>query len=82
MDKKEYSELVEQTSPRTNEGKTLLFAFAIGGLICTIGQGVSDALAALIPSFDTKKIGALTGVVMMGLPILWFRPQWSIIKRA
>lgn len=65
MDKKEYSELVEQTAPRTKEGKTLLFAFAIGGLICTIGQGVSDALAALIPSFDAKKIGALTGVVMI-----------------
>lgn len=67
MDKKEYGELVKQATPKTKEGKTLVFAFVIGGLICMIGQGVSDALAALIPSFDEKTVGALTGVVMIFL---------------
>lgn len=67
MDKKEYGELVKQATPKTKEGKTLVFAFVIGGLICMIGQGVSYALAALIPSFDEKTVGALTGVVMIFL---------------
>lgn len=67
MDKKEYGELVKQTSPKTKEGKTILWAFAIGGFICMIGQAFSDVLALLLPDFDTKKIGALTGVVMIFL---------------
>ena len=67
MDKKEYGELVKQTSPKTKEGKTLFLAFAIGGLICMIGQAFADLLTAVIPSFDEKQIGALTGVVMIFL---------------
>lgn len=67
MDKKEYAELVEQTAPKTKEGKTILLAFAVGGLICVIGQAISDALGALLPQFDVKQIGALTGVAMIFL---------------
>lgn len=67
MDKKEYGELVKQTSPKTKEGKTLFLAFAIGGLICMMGQAFADLLTAVIPSFDEKQIGALTGVVMIFL---------------
>lgn len=67
MDKKEYAELVKQTAPKTKEGKTILLAFVVGGLICMIGQAVSDALGALLPALDKKDIGALTGVVMIFL---------------
>lgn len=67
MDKKEYAELVEQTTPKTKEGKTILLAFAVGGLICVIGQAISDALGALLPQFDAKNIAALTGVAMIFL---------------
>lgn len=67
MDKKEYAELVKQTSPKTKEGRTILLAFAVGGLICVIGQAFADVFALLIPGFDDKKIGALTGVAMIFL---------------
>lgn len=67
MDKKEYAELVEQTAPKTKEGKTILLAFAVGGLICVIGQAISDALGAFLPQFDAKNIAALTGVAMIFL---------------
>lgn len=67
MDKKEYAELVEQTAPKTKEGKTILLAFAVGGLICVIGQAISDALCALLPQFGAKNIAALTGVAMIFL---------------
>ncbi|HIU81090.1 MAG TPA: SpoVA/SpoVAEb family sporulation membrane protein [Candidatus Ornithoclostridium faecavium] len=67
MDKKEYAELVEQTAPKTKEGKTILLAFAVGGLICVIGQAISDALGALLPQFGAKNIAALTGVAMIFL---------------
>ena len=39
MDGKSYCEYVSKTAPRTSELKTLLAAFAIGGLICMIGEG-------------------------------------------
>ena len=67
MDKKEYAELVEQTAPKTKEGKTILLAFAVGGLICVIGQAIYDALGALLPQFGAKNIAALTGVAMIFL---------------
>lgn len=67
MDKKEYAELVEQTAPKTKEGKTILLAFVVGGLICVIGQAISDALGALLPQFGAKNIAALTGVAMIFL---------------
>ena len=67
MDKKEYAELVEQTAPKTKEGKTIPLAFAVGGLICVLGQAISDALGALLPQFDAKNIAALTGVAMIFL---------------
>ena len=38
MTPKEYSRLVKQLSPRSPMGKDCLWAFVIGGLICTLGQ--------------------------------------------
>ncbi len=37
---KEYLDLVSQISPKTNEFKTLIHAFWVGGVICFIGQFV------------------------------------------
>lgn len=38
MTPKEYSRLVKQLSPGSPMGKDCLWAFVIGGLICTLGQ--------------------------------------------
>ena len=38
--KEEYKKLAEQASPNTQSWKTIPKAFAIGGLICAIGQGL------------------------------------------
>ena len=37
---KNYLEYVKGVSPKTNEKRTLLRAFWVGGLICIIGQGI------------------------------------------
>ena len=37
---KEYLDYVSKISPKTNELKTLLHAFWVGGVICLIGQFV------------------------------------------
>ena len=38
MTEKQYSQLVDELSPKSPVWKDCLFAFLIGGLICTIGQ--------------------------------------------
>ena len=38
MTDKEYGKLVSQISPKSPTGKDCLSAFAVGGIICTIGQ--------------------------------------------
>ena len=35
---KKYLQYVKKTTPKTKEGKTLFFAFLVGGAICCVGQ--------------------------------------------
>ena len=41
MTQKQYAALVKEISPKSPMGKDCLYAFVIGGLICTLGQGLS-----------------------------------------
>lgn len=43
----EYEELNKQASPNTKEWKTLPVAFAVGGLICMLGQALCDLYVSL-----------------------------------
>lgn len=67
--RQEYTALVRQASPRTNEAKTLFAAFCVGGIICMIGQAVSDVFTEFLP-LDEKSIAALTGMTMIFLGAL------------
>ncbi len=40
MDKKTYEKFVKARQPRSPMGKNCIFAFLVGGLICTIGEGL------------------------------------------
>lgn len=40
LDRKEYQTLYEKKSPPTRSYKTIPAAFLVGGLICTLGQGL------------------------------------------
>lgn len=42
IDEKQYDELTKRHSPKTKMYKTLPKAFIIGGIICCIGQALSD----------------------------------------
>lgn len=39
---KQYAELVDRLSPKSDMGKGVLRSFWVGGLICMIGQGITD----------------------------------------
>lgn len=42
---KRYAQLVERLSPRSEIGKGLFRAFWVGGVICMVGQGITDIFA-------------------------------------
>lgn len=67
LGKTEYLELDKKLAPKSKEGRTLVLAFVVGGLICVIGQGVSDLFKLAIPSADEKLLGQITSTVMIFL---------------
>lgn len=68
----EYAKLVEAQSPKSPTGKDVLWAFFIGGLVCTLGQvfievykylGLENDLASTLASVTLILIAAvLTGL--------------------
>lgn len=67
MNKKEYSEYVSKTSPKSKHFSTMFAAFWVGGLICCIGQSIFDTIQALLPLVPDDDIWAITTLVMIFL---------------
>ncbi|MDD4840009.1 MAG: SpoVA/SpoVAEb family sporulation membrane protein [Clostridia bacterium] len=67
MEKEKYLELVKQTIPKSSLWKTLLPAFIVGGLICCVGQVVSDVTKLIIPDIDKLSLGSVTSIIMIFL---------------
>ncbi len=61
-----YLEYVSSISPKTNEFKTLLRAFIVGGFICSIGQGVRY-LFSLVFGLEGEVLAGATSMVMIFL---------------
>ena len=55
MDKKNYQQIVKQKTPPSKSLTNCLKAFVIGGLICVIGQLISNGLKAASLSEDAVK---------------------------
>lgn len=68
MSNKEYQDYVEGKAAKSPLALDMLKAFAIGGLICVIGQGImSAAMAAGLPKNDA---GTVTTIALVGLSAL------------
>ena len=51
--------------PKSKHLKTLLRAFIVGGIICCIGQGISDILAIFFPLFEEEVLSQYTIVILI-----------------
>ena len=68
MTPEEYNELTKQSSPRSPFIKDFLMAFAIGGLICALGQAIMMAYQS---SGMTEEVsGSVTSVTLVLLSII------------
>lgn len=67
MEKKDYLKIVRQEMPKTQHLKTLVRAFIIGGLICIIGQAISDILLAVFPQMSEEVNSQFTIIIIIAI---------------
>lgn len=73
MDKaknKVYKDYVHSKTPKTNEIKTLIAAFIVGGFICIIGQFFHDMIKMLSPQLPRDAINSYVVMIMIFLGAL------------
>ena len=68
MTPKEYGRLVKDMMPRSPIVKDSIFAFAIGGLICTLGQLILNGYIAL--GLDETNAATATSMSLVALSAL------------
>ena len=69
MSNRDYQEYVNQQSPNSKLGKDLVWAFAVGGLICVVGQAVSDGFR--LAGLDQEGVACCTSIAMVFLGALF-----------
>lgn len=67
MENKQYMEYIHANAQKSNHVVTLVWAFAVGGFICCIGQAFIDLYTAILPTWETSKIAALVSITMIFL---------------
>ena len=68
MTEKEYGKLVKDMSPKSPLWKDCLWAFLIGGLICTIGQLIMNGYLAL--GMEKEEAGTAMSMTLVALSAL------------
>ena len=68
MTEKEYGKLVQDMAPKSPIWKDFLYAFLIGGLICTLGQAILNGYLAL--GLDKEKAGAAMSMTLVAISAL------------
>ena len=66
LSKKTYPKYVNARAPKSPMGRNCLLAFLVGGLICTLGQGLTDVYTRLcgLPKEDAGTLTAATLVLL------------------
>jgi len=79
---KEYDALVKQTAPPSSLIKNLIWAFVVGGLICTLGQAVSHWAGTYGLAQKTASSIASISLVFLSALLTAFRCFDDIAKHA
>ena len=67
ISKDAYKRYVEKNAPRSPMWRSMMAAFLVGGLICCLGQGVHDGIAAIFPAMSEEDIASWTTVTLIFL---------------
>ncbi|WP_026893996.1 stage V sporulation protein AC [Clostridiisalibacter paucivorans] len=63
INKKEYKEYVENISPKPTYMRNCIRAFIVGGIICTIGQFISNYLEGL--GLNKTQVATATSIILI-----------------
>jgi stage V sporulation protein AC len=66
----EYAELVAERSPKTHMLRNILWAFVVGGLICVLGQMISDFYKNIF-HLNKETVDSLTPMTLVFLSALF-----------
>ena len=69
MDKDQYKKFADAHAPRSPIAKNCVFAFLIGGAICTLAQGLTD-LYLIIPNMTLENSRTLVSVTLIFTAVL------------
>ena len=64
-----YAQLVDRLAPKSEIGKGLIRAFWVGGVICMIGQGITDVFCDLI-GWGAQACATATSICLIGISAL------------
>lgn len=78
----EYSKLTDKKSPNSSTLKNCTCAFLVGGLICTIGQGLTDLYMYLGSTETNARIWTSVSLVFLGVLLTALKVYDSIAKHA
>lgn len=67
--KQEYSQYVDKISPKSKVLRNVVRAFIVGGLICVVGQFISNIL--IMRGMDKETAGTLTSFILVFLGALF-----------
>jgi stage V sporulation protein AC len=66
--KKNYNEYVEKVTPTHNLWMQMFKAYVVGGLICTLGQGIGD-ICSTVFKMDVMTAAAWTSITLIFLSV-------------
>ena len=75
MRSEDYGKLVNEKTPNSPIIKDCIFAFAIGGAICCLGQGIKDIITMLF-DLDKESAGTWTTIILVFLSTLFTGIGW------
>jgi len=69
MSQKEYLDRVAKLTPKTNEKRSLLNAFLVGGFVCSIGQFIRYMLSLFL-KISGDDLASITSVILIFFGVL------------
>lgn len=82
QDKKNFKKYAEKFAPKSNLFKDCVLAFIIGGIICTVGQGIGDIGKMLGVSEENVKILIPCTLIILSCVLTGFGLYQKIAKYA
>ena len=64
---KKYNEYVLAKIPKTKSWPTLFYSFLVGGMICMLGQGITDLLMVIFKTMSVEIASGWTSIILIFL---------------